>query len=1666
MLADLGEVARPHLKSWYAAVVLDPRFSGLEGLTSLADVQAADLDAIVPPRESNEAMDEAAFVRTPDGSLDFGAITPEIASAIKRQAGPIRLRHGNDAWGLVHIRQRHDAQIRASGFDSAEQFVNAVAGNFTAIYPRPGRSLDVVLDDGARGKLIVQLEPSQGDGDFYDVKTATPIRADQYKNAVPLWERTGPSTPSAETDSLDPWDHSDTRNSVTGRGRNVQSAAVPTQQQPAEMGPFGPILRGYEGRWREAARELERRQTGDAIGALHHKDVGPIDLPWGQAGTNRHNGAGLAKLIAWHPEVLADLQGFIDRLHVDGQLSTPRRIQLRDETGQAGIRLDYDGVAKTWLLTAFEAGNRRSAPSGLTLAKIWESELAGRDASPGTAPAKPSDAGWGRRTGKDNVDDPRQNVQSASGGRRTTDPAVTTDNRLKPLTPPERRADEALFDWAKRVVGEAGRKTGHEHLVALDGDGVLIEFGTASLDAGTGLNDKLFAAMMNASRRIVIIHNHPRNTPVSRDDIAALAYPGMHSVWAIGKDGRDTRAALTPAARRSLIDSAKNADDHLTAHARLQQSATDALRAASDFLMLRVEKGKITEAAGIEAAVEAVPLIAQRAGVVDYFSTSSYDPTAVPGLGAVFDKAADQMRKDIFDDGSSILHDDGPDRSANAARHPGDMEGLEAGSGKDAPIPGAFPLSEGSKPDDPGQNRLGAGLETEERAVKATPESILKALRNRIRDAKPTFLAAVPLNYFPELANGRMPAIDDYLRVKRMMDAYRGDRHEEAATLINRWRGVIASNAYVTIDKGRAQQISGLMHFATLNGVDPSITTAEEQAKPEWKAAREMYIALPPKARAIFEDVRDVYKRQAEELDQILLDNIRKGQQIALENAEKAYKATLQDIKRQRLDPIARRKAEEDAASAFKAASTQDRWRMNARLTKLRRELEQSRVQPPYFPLARFGRYFVSVKETVTEDGKEEVNVLHFSRHETEADRQEALERLNKEFSGKNISTGVLEEKGKAREAMDPRMVAHLDKMLADAQVDDSIRDALYQRYLATLPDLSMRKRQIHRKGTEGFETDAFRVFASTMFHAGHQMARLKFSLDLQENLNRAREQAQAVADSTRTMTLYNELAKRHQWVMNPTGAGWVNWATSAAFVWYLGMSPAAALVNLAQTWMLGVPLLGAKYGISAATAELAKTTSQYLTGGSLNPTTLKGVFNLVAMNGAFNMDALTQDERSAMDAFQRSGLIDRTMSHDLAAVGETGTTYNPVRHQVMKVIGGWFHNVEVLNRSVTALAAYRLARKAGSDHLSAINAAIGRTYDIHFDVSNSSRPRMMQRDEAKVLLVFRSFNINMLYRLFRDAHQAFKGESEAVRREARIQLAGTTGMMMLMAGIRGTWGFGAIMATVGFYEAIKSFFGGDDDDEADVETRFRAAVLEALGPELGGVLMDGIPGHYSRVELASRIGMPDLWFRSSSRDVQGKEAFEYWLGEFAGAVPGMFEQAVTGFTLITEGNVARGVEAMAPKFIRDPLKAYRTFNEGVTSLRGDEILSKDDLSAYDILVQGAGFTPAKVSETYDRNNALRNMETRITEKRSKLINRFAKAVESRDAEGRKKAYEDIRQFNRAPLHRGVRITSDTLERSLKTRARNRAKREDGVLIQNDQLGRDLRAKLPERVYR
>ncbi len=130
----------------------------------------------------------------------------------------------------------------------------------------------------------------------------------------------------------------------------------------ADSGNFGKIYREFYHDADGAIAKLTELQDGEAIAALHHPEVGDIDLVWGKEGTAKSDGYGLAKLIKYHPEVLGDLQGLLLTLTKNEKRSTDRRIQLESKDHQAGIKLDWDGKQKTWLLTAFEkrTGNNTS----------------------------------------------------------------------------------------------------------------------------------------------------------------------------------------------------------------------------------------------------------------------------------------------------------------------------------------------------------------------------------------------------------------------------------------------------------------------------------------------------------------------------------------------------------------------------------------------------------------------------------------------------------------------------------------------------------------------------------------------------------------------------------------------------------------------------------------------------------------------------------------------------------------------------------------------------------------------------------------------------------------------------------------------------------------------------------------------------------------------------------------------------------------------------------------------------------------------------------------------------------------------------------------------------------------------------------------------------------
>ena len=122
--------------------------------------------------------------------------------------------------------------------------------------------------------------------------------------------------------------------------------------KPVGVGAFGNIYNQFRGNAKAAIEFLKNVRGGEAVGALHHKDIGDIDLVWGKEGTGHSDGYGLSKLVKYHPEVLDNLQEILNDMRVVS--SSKNRVNLESETHKAGVRLTWDGERKSWLLTAFK----------------------------------------------------------------------------------------------------------------------------------------------------------------------------------------------------------------------------------------------------------------------------------------------------------------------------------------------------------------------------------------------------------------------------------------------------------------------------------------------------------------------------------------------------------------------------------------------------------------------------------------------------------------------------------------------------------------------------------------------------------------------------------------------------------------------------------------------------------------------------------------------------------------------------------------------------------------------------------------------------------------------------------------------------------------------------------------------------------------------------------------------------------------------------------------------------------------------------------------------------------------------------------------------------------------------------------------------------------------
>lgn len=303
------------------------------GAEEINQVRAIEEQRKVVDTEPTEAQKEAGNYRMGHVRIDGLDIT------IENPRGSIR--KGTDADGHEWQTEMHNDYGYIRGTKAVDD-----------------DHIDVFLSDNpTRGKVYVidQVDPKTGEFDeskvMYGFDSEQDAREAYLSNYEDGWQGLGKIT-EVSKEEFKKWIDSSTRK--TKPFSEYKSVKFESLESP-KTGAFGTIYIQFKGKPQEAIAFLLEKKEGEAVGALHHKDIGDIDLVWGKEGTAKSDGFGLAKLAKYHPEVLGNLQEILDAMVVVER--TDNRVQLESKTHQASVRLTWDSEKKNWLLTAFEKKN-------------------------------------------------------------------------------------------------------------------------------------------------------------------------------------------------------------------------------------------------------------------------------------------------------------------------------------------------------------------------------------------------------------------------------------------------------------------------------------------------------------------------------------------------------------------------------------------------------------------------------------------------------------------------------------------------------------------------------------------------------------------------------------------------------------------------------------------------------------------------------------------------------------------------------------------------------------------------------------------------------------------------------------------------------------------------------------------------------------------------------------------------------------------------------------------------------------------------------------------------------------------------------------------------------------------------------------------------------------
>lgn len=687
-------------------------------------------------------------------------------------------------------------------------------------------------------------------------------------------------------------------------------------------------------------------------------------------------------------------------------------------------------------------------------------------------------------------------------------------------------------------------------------------------------------------------------------------------------------------------------------------------------------------------------------------------------------------------------------------------------------------------------------------------------------------------------------------------------------------------------------------------------------------------------------------------------------------------------------------------------------------------------------------------------------------------------------------------------------MLKEIYKLIDEGGLADkeTLKDQAWQMYLMTLPEADIRSRFMHRKGTEGFSSDALRAFVSHQHTAINQLSRLEHASDIRLGLSAARDAVKDDPGAEQARVLLDEIETRTEAELNPARVepGHIDWDSLATagnkvvFYWML-TSPKSALVQLTQLPIVGFPVLAARYGLPSVT----KTAANYL-----------NIFNKVAsskreVSGAASGDVVTNwDEITLKNSSYVQGMKDPKLKEVLEFVwdymndrGEFSTTYaadvsgrrnKPTAEYAGKLATGTraafnfmtsaFHQAENISRQVMAMSTAELeyARliKEGTSHEAAMQGAAKEaqrlTQEALFNYSEFDKPRLFKSGIARLGTQFMSYPLHMTTFLFRNFAGMIVNVDPKDRREATVKFLGTMGMTWMFAG---TVGMPLYSMMAGLMDTLRELIPGDDDDddsgplgkrsfdlwfrEEFVPSHFGAdgSISGALGlsPEQAELMARGVKmgpvSALTGLNVGASTSLDQLWFRDAAPAENNKAAlmqlaFNTALGPFGS----LLLQGAGAVDDFEQGRGDRAMEKLAPALIRGAFTATRLENEGALTPSMIEIKDAEYYTTGKLMAQALGFGDTEVADIQKSSIIAKRMVTKIEDDRNKLLSlldraqvKYANDPSERNSARIDALLDDIIKYNEKNYF--LPITGETLSDSLTGRAKTRAESLHGLTV-------------------